>query len=117
MEDEKGEKPAEGGRELPICDSERVRRETALRSSLRVGVDLTVAWRGGGGGGGSVGSGAIGRAGRRVGEEVELELWEESSSESEEAVWCHGRVLTPRTRFLRLGSLGKGTGVPVEEGR
>ena len=39
--DEKGENPTERVVELPICDSESVRRDMALRSSLRVGVDLT----------------------------------------------------------------------------
>jgi hypothetical protein len=96
---------------LAICGSERVRRETAERSSLRVGVDLTMVWRGGGGGRGSW------RAGRRMGEEAEPELSDESSSESEEAgYWCHGWVPTPRIRLLRLGSLGKGTAVAAREG-
>ena len=57
----------------------------------------------------------MGRVGRGVGEEVELEEWDSLSSESEEPVWCQGRVPTPRTRLLRLGSLGKGTAVPLEK--
>jgi len=43
VEDDKAPKAAEGVVELPICDSERVRREMVERSSLRVGVDLTMA--------------------------------------------------------------------------
>lgn len=61
VEGERGLELAEGAPELPTCSLERARLETAARLGLSK-PDDGMRWC------------AIGRAGRRVGEEVELEL-------------------------------------------